>query len=752
MKPGLEAANRYDQTIKHHGTEIEQIALKLGIQNVKDQDLSSLGDWFASRRNIPLDQVSITGSCRSSDGGLDKPGRDGPGKAGEQPDKDQTQAAHNFLKHITISRDQTKEQKNLEEQLALQALLERNCGLSLEALGGNLEKRTPGSRRVDTDDEAPLFGTEKREGAYAIEDINTWREIHSRSAVNILDTHGVSSTEGSGNNLWHELFESGSDKSDSAPSSQALSVHSEASFDSDSIEDLPYHTRTRQSTTDRSSQSGSSGSMSSRSSIVVRRSGARPSPDIPNTQKTSHGRQSIRNTVAFLEGPSKSARRPKSIGSAPTDGQMTGDYEDTQAANELPMNKINLRHKIEELTVELENLKGQLGEDTEPWIPPTKDDHAIPWRTIYRIKSKPYLGKPEWMHGDEEIKLIASMPVINVLDYIDRHPELLFLVFKDYVTDTYRDQATPTDEFYSLDVLPPPVSDTESILITSRDMRNAVEVLVEAYPDFYTVFPSHDFMEEIPAPYFFLFHMFPQWKENVSQLKIFDQGYVNTLFKYLQVVFVPIYEDTLKALASGKVSGKHIPFLVKPGDILVQLGPVPQGFIATSWVKPVGTFHDKKKNSPSPHKGRDGISRERLGRLYRKDAIGKSDSNTDKDGGADMKDPYGVWTVTGWNWVTNGGCLYKNAVTLELYTNMSKTKVFNINEMDWFPLRYASDEIKELLLERGHKFWRCRTMQFVGYAPLADSDDVLESVSPPGMKDFNMHRANIRVGKREVYD
>ena len=839
IKTGVEAVAAYQR---------ETIASNIDLEVVSDDENAEASwqsaSWFASRTNIPLSRASITATAGTSGSGEEKFIRDQEDDNGDQADQEGGQTnAHDFLKHITISRDQTRERKYLEEQLALQALLERKVEPSFEAFRGDAE-RSRGSLGVDAKDTELPVATGQRHHLYVRKQINEWiketdwksilekqalekqapapidsapgplpplpplyhetgyppdsrseasaetqpesseheSRVHEPKRVgrdatarpyrdpataqnNAVSTWGEaisprSDTE-SGNievidhDLLYEESGSASDNHSSSfvTSSEVPSVDSEDRSSGDgAIGKRLYDTGTRQtasatSSPDESSESlsasGSSGIMSSRSGIPAPRPRERPRAGVDSTvnprtrqiisQLPSDSGSDRHAHAAILKDAFSSSEEPELKLFAQLHSQLSGDYGDAQAWNGPPVDKVNVRHRIQELTVELENLKGQLGEDAEleTQLPLMQDDQARPWKTIYHIKSKPYLGKPEWVHGDTGIKLGASMPVTNVADYLDRHPDIPFVVLKDYPIDTYQELVTTTDEYFNLDILPPPVPDTESIWIASSRMHKAMEALIETYPNFDTIFPHHDFKESIPAPYLCFFHMFAQWKDKVTQLKTCDQVYIKTLFEYLREVYIPIYEETLETFASGKFTEKHIPFLVKPGDILVQPKPIPQGFMATSWTKHLGIFTYKRKHGSSRSKGWDSNPRKRLVTMQKKDDLKQPGKWTGKDGAIDTKDSFGIWTVTGWNWVLNEGRLFKNEVTLELRTEISSTKVFNINELEWFPVQYAGDEIKELLLERGRKFWNFRTVQFVGYAPSTDGDDVLESVRTP---------------------
>jgi hypothetical protein len=41
--------------------------------------------------------------------------------------------------------------------------------------------------------------------------------------------------------------------------------------------------------------------------------------------------------------------------------------------------------------------------------------------------------------------------------------------------------------------------------------------------------------------------------------------------------------------------------------------------------------------------------------------------------------------------------------------------VFEMHELNIYPMRYASDEIRETLKHRGEMFWRCRKRCLISY-------------------------------------
>ncbi|KAH6988873.1 P-loop containing nucleoside triphosphate hydrolase protein [Ilyonectria sp. MPI-CAGE-AT-0026] len=373
-------------------------------------------------------------------------------------------------------------------------------------------------------------------------------------------------------------------------------------------------------------------------------------------------------------------------------------------------------HRIRDLSAELKALRKQVGIETpcdDNSQALSQEDQGASWRTIYRIRGRPYLGKPAWTHGGGgSIKLTASTPLRDIPNYLEHHPDIQFVVFKDFRSDSYSDESN--DEYADLNYLEPPEASSESILLAPNTINPMLE-LVATYPDFQTIFPDFDFKKEVAAPYFVFFHMFLKWEENAFQLEEWDRWIVLSLFEYLKDTMIPVYRDALEHFEAGKTTQYHIPYLAKPGEIVVRFEPRPTAFMISSWAQMLGRYKEKD--------GRDKIQvKTRQSRTT--DIKSGNAGRREEEGGFDDDREWALWTVTAWNWGFEDGGLVKHTETLELWVEAHCSSAFDINTLQWFPLRFADDETKKLLLDRGKSFWRCRERQFVGYAPPEDENNL----------------------------
>lgn len=94
----------------------------------------------------------------------------------------------------------------------------------------------------------------------------------------------------------------------------------------------------------------------------------------------------------------------------------------------------------------------------------------------------------------------------SVEHYLEQHPEIAFLFYKDY------DSRQPTDlaQILSKDgVFKPAEPSSESLSLTSEHIISAVEILADQLPGSFDLFPDIDFDREIKAPYLFVYYSIP---------------------------------------------------------------------------------------------------------------------------------------------------------------------------------------------------------------------------------------------------
>jgi len=418
------------------------------------------------------------------------------------------------------------------------------------------------------------------------------------------------------------------------------------------------------------------------------------------------------------------------------------------------IDKEAIEGRIEELSSELATLKAQLQESG------LNEEEAgqsnLHWARFYRIQQKPYLGEPVWEHDSRgNIQLKASKPVWSVEHFLERNPQVLFLVYDEYDHLSPEDYNIYIDSLNSDEIPIPPPSD-QLICLGDDSVEQAMDNLTRLYPDFETTFPNFSFLsnsrsrKKTSTSHLVFFYMFPQWEAKAMELAEWDTHRVMALFAFFKQTQEPHYKEIYEALDSGRLHTDDVRYLTKPGDVIIQPGPGIKAFMATSWPEYRGVHYP----SPGRNTGsKDRRTRDRDSKKHRdypsrkkQDDRGASHANEGGESGqSSHHQGFGdescfLWAVEGWNWHIKGGKLTRQTVELELKVPCTP-QIHDISSFAWYPLRYADQDIKDRLLKRGKTFWDCRERRFVGYSYKGTDKTVeLEQMNERFMIDFVMYQ------------
>ena len=369
----------------------------------------------------------------------------------------------------------------------------------------------------------------------------------------------------------------------------------------------------------------------------------------------------------------------------------SGRKSSARKSSALPDDCSVLSSRIEELTAEFEGLASSSAEidAPEPLTTVHQQPRPCPWKTIYRIAGRAYLGPPQWQHTDAGIGLVGSMPIRDVAQYLDRHPEIQFVVFREYVPERVPEELD-LDE-YSL-----PEPHAQALWFSSPAALEAVTRLAQTYPELEPSLSSVNLQEEICEPYVILFHMFDKWETNLRQLAMSDQEMLESILECIRGLIGPRYERAIDAISRGKISREDLIFLPKPGDILVQSAPALGTFMVSSWAAPGGV----EKNHCSDAALCDTASAK--------------------------------WHISGWSWTMSGGSLCKASRTEKYGIGAGTDGEVNIDTLEVYPLRHANTEVREYLRKRGQSFWRYyHESAWVAYPRQDSVPDEPEAVHAP---------------------
>ncbi|KAK0724042.1 hypothetical protein B0H67DRAFT_679768 [Lasiosphaeris hirsuta] len=224
-------------------------------------------------------------------------------------------------------------------------------------------------------------------------------------------------------------------------------------------------------------------------------------------------------------------------------------------------------------------------------------------------------------------------------------------------------------------------------------------------PKFSEGFPDFDIRKPIAAPYVFWYHY--RSPDAFRDMDKAHQDHMKFLTGWIEQEYGDLYNGADNQFSKGVVSAETMPFLVKPGDVLISTsGSTLNAQIANSWADPT-----------------------RGGPLLKQEDSFK-DSNTDCDR------PSWSWKVDAWGFEYDGQFYRRYSTqTIKLTAQDAQSEV-SINKLKVYPIHYADKSgAVERLKSRGTKFWTCRNRRLVAY-----EDDGGGNSSDRFMVDFQTYR------------
>ena len=360
----------------------------------------------------------------------------------------------------------------------------------------------------------------------------------------------------------------------------------------------------------------------------------------------------------------------------------------------------DLLSRLKSLERENDELKNMAADQPPQFVPPPVPHYT--WRVLYYIDPDIFLESPQWKEGERGPVLHASKPLQNIRFYLEQHPEIAFVVYKDY------DEVAPNDnsKIMSKDgVFRIPEPSKQALYLTSDHMIKAVEQLARHIPDFAKLFPNFNPEKEISAPYMFIYHSIPLFDHVLPHITPLEKELLDMLVESVIASHGKEYKAAKQCQNKGIVSRRLVKYLVRPGDVLVRTEDnVPRAYVAVSWARE-GKVDDEEKTNP------------REGRSHK--------INAQKDQGPRIREYR--FDVVVWSWAFNGS-FRKERETLQIQLKVGdEDDEVSITSLNYFPLRFDKGGLQGLLEKRGKMFWKCRTKHLVSYSD--DDNSVLGSVS-----------------------
>jgi hypothetical protein len=318
-------------------------------------------------------------------------------------------------------------------------------------------------------------------------------------------------------------------------------------------------------------------------------------------------------------------------------------------------------------------------------------------QVVYCIHESPermttYVDEPTWVIGPRgEAVPKAHFPIPDVKGYLQQKHGMAFSVQKHYNLSHQEDEVRrAASEKRELPKLRP---FTEYMLLESQDMRDTFKAFVNNNPLLRKEFPDLDPARTFAAPYLFWYHH--RSTATSKSLSEPQRLLLLRLTRWIDGNYGELYDRVEEQLDRRVVSYDSMPFLVKVGDAIVVKQDVGQqtqelsGAVAKTYLT---------NNTPR-----------RLMEHTDFRYINQSLSEGTK------KKQCWDWVGDIWSYRFDG-TFYKQQEIVKIKITADDLKEeTNIEDLNAFPIRYASEQVKVLLEKRGREFWKCREKRLVAY-------------------------------------
>ncbi|TFB01901.1 hypothetical protein CCMA1212_006345 [Trichoderma ghanense] len=297
---------------------------------------------------------------------------------------------------------------------------------------------------------------------------------------------------------------------------------------------------------------------------------------------------------------------------------------------------------------------------------------------------KVYLDQPRWVRCGDKFVLEACSPVQYPEAY-GLYKSLHFVVYKTYSANMRGGTKKPLQQDVG-SKKPGPEPDGEIIKLVSEDMMRAMEKLAgrdEALQKKFSCLVSD---KEIRAPHLWWYHYRNQ-RNMLDGLTPSQAEAMQSLTRWLNDAYNEAHRRADGQFKRGMVSASSMSYLIHPGDVLV-CGVV-GGFearLATSWLQEVAAKPINQGPDEVPPLTDDKMSKRR-------------------------------WEVDAWSYRYDGDFYRMTTMpAIQLDADPTRDAEISIADLDAFPLRFASQEVRDTLERRGKTFWDCRHGKYVSYS------------------------------------
>lgn len=319
--------------------------------------------------------------------------------------------------------------------------------------------------------------------------------------------------------------------------------------------------------------------------------------------------------------------------------------------------------------------------------------------------------------------LKCSLPLRALDFFLALHQDISFVVFRDYDSEYEAEASWGVD----MPQIPDPLS--ESIYPVAGDLKDALQVFFYHFPEFQDIQKRYELTGEIFAPYHFMYHSRGELDAINNRLPLSARNQLELLLVYVEENFHHEYDIVDSLLKDEKITARYLDYLFKPGEVVVEaIGQDYIGYVASSWLYEISS----QKNTPNASRlptwtfgMAQSTTRKPLG--GQKGAHSTPQKSKSKHSSVDISKRLKAWTVN------FDGTFCRSFETLTIkFPHGKPTEAVNDTEeptsfqdisdeaqpiccLSVFPLRYAPEAVREILIRRASTFWKCRDRRLVSY-------------------------------------
>ncbi|CAG8959782.1 hypothetical protein HYFRA_00001689 [Hymenoscyphus fraxineus] len=319
-------------------------------------------------------------------------------------------------------------------------------------------------------------------------------------------------------------------------------------------------------------------------------------------------------------------------------------------------------------------------EDQDPNAPPQPPQPA-----------QVFFDAPQWAPAQTKDggpkaskQLRSSLPLYNVPSYMSKHPEISFLVYRDFLQTDIEDGND----------LPPIIHEQEFLSAYSIDLIAAITSLLKSRAEYSSFLPAFVRTHQVAAPYLFIYHSRSNIDNFVKSLSDPCQRQMSLFLDYVFQVYGDEYKTADSLLARSRISLPYVKYLFKPGDLLVAgIKSDMRAFISKSW--PLVS---------------------RIKEVYRQGAVDTYEV-VDNGKGRSKRNYKKIqsWPIDLWTWRFNG--TFKTLhMCIHIQIGVDDLEEKDIADLNLRPLSHLGETQAQYLRDRGQTFWRCRFRRFISYS------------------------------------